>query len=314
MKGYVLLLCILFAINVFAHKERWDEKREDWTPLMCAIYWNQADLRDSLIHEGVDVNEISKRRGMTALTVAIRKQAAESVKALLETDRIILGMNRYVFTACSNQDVDIVKLLVEYGVKIDTVDQYNDTPLMTAVSFGSVEIVEFLLKSKVNIDQQRTSGMTALMLAVYGGYLDKIKLLLEYGADKNITNSNGKRAYDDIDYAISIGRISEEEGEELRVLLRPSPNESSNIEDIVQKGYVPADGFVPNEETAIKIAEAVLVPIYGERVLEKKPFIVKLEGDVWSIKGSLPEGYLGGVPYVKIQKSDCKILMVGHSK
>ena len=93
-----------------------------------------------------------------------------------------------------------------------------------------------------------------------------------------------------------------------------SSNEFVKCENENQKGYVPAEGFVPNEETAIKIAEAILIPIYGERVLEKRPFIAKLEGGVWSIKGTLPEGYLGGVPYVKIQKSDCKILMVRHSK
>ncbi len=91
-------------------------------------------------------------------------------------------------------------------------------------------------------------------------------------------------------------------------------NESIKSEDITQRGYVPTEGFVPNEETAIKIAESILVPIYGEQVLKKKPFIVKLDENIWSIKGTLPKGYLGGVPYIKIQKSDCKILMVGHSK
>ena len=220
MKRYVVfILCTLFAINIFAYKERWDKKREDWTPLMRAVYCNQVVLRDSLIHAGVDVNESSKRQGMTALTVAIRKQAVGSVKVLLETDRIT-DVNRYVITACSNQDVDIVKLLVEYGAEIDTVDQNGYTPLMAAVSFGSAEIVEFLLNSKVNMDQQQGVGsLTALMLAVYNGQVEKVKLLVEYGANKNITNSDGKRAYNYIDYAISIGRISEEDREKLQALL-----------------------------------------------------------------------------------------------
>ena len=33
--------------------------------------------------------------------------------------------------------------------------------------------------------------------------------------------------------------------------------------------YKPKDGYVPNSATAIKIAEAVLIPIYGERMLMK---------------------------------------------
>jgi len=222
MKRYVVfILCVLCVANAFAKKERWDERRDDWTPLMCAIYYNQTALRDSLIHAGVDVNERSKRWGMTALTVAIKRQVVGSVKVLLETGRIT-NVNRYIFTACSGEDVNIVKLLIEYGANPDTVEENGYSTLMAAVSFGSIEIVELLLKCKVNIDQQRTiDGITALMLALYNGDIDKIKLLLAYGADKNIIDKNGQKAYDDIDYVISIGRFSEEEREELQTLLFP---------------------------------------------------------------------------------------------
>jgi hypothetical protein len=34
--------------------------------------------------------------------------------------------------------------------------------------------------------------------------------------------------------------------------------------------------YVPNEETAIKIAEAIWLPIYGEKDLQSKPYIVSL--------------------------------------
>lgn len=72
--------------------------------------------------------------------------------------------------------------------------------------------------------------------------------------------------------------------------------------------------YVPNEETAIKVAEAILYPIYGEKIYKQKPFVVVLNNDVWIIKGSLPKGMLGGVAYIEIQKSDCKILKVTHGK
>lgn len=79
--------------------------------------------------------------------------------------------------------------------------------------------------------------------------------------------------------------------------------------------FVPANGFVPNEKTAIKVAEAIWVPIYGTQVLNKKPYEAELKGDtVWVIQGTLPETDLGGVPYIEIRKSDCKILKVSHGK
>ena len=62
------------------------------------------------------------------------------------------------------------------------------------------------------------------------------------------------------------------------------------------KGYLPENGFVPNQATAIKIAEAVLVPIYGQKTIDgEKPFRVSLDDQIWVVKGKeLPPDMLGG--------------------
>ena len=49
---------------------------------------------------------------------------------------------------------------------------------------------------------------------------------------------------------------------------------------------------MPNEETAIKLKNS----------------------DVWVVEGTLAKSLMGGVPYIEIQKSDCKILVVTHGK
>jgi hypothetical protein len=72
--------------------------------------------------------------------------------------------------------------------------------------------------------------------------------------------------------------------------------------------------YVPNEETAVKIAEAILYSIYGENIYQQRPFIVTLDNEVWIVEGSLPEGMKGGVAYIEIRKKDCKILKTTHSK
>lgn len=79
--------------------------------------------------------------------------------------------------------------------------------------------------------------------------------------------------------------------------------------------YIPKEGFVPDKETAIKIAEAIWLPIYGEKVLDKKPFHARLKNDsIWVVDGTLPEGYLGGVPHAEINKYSCEVLYVIHGK
>jgi hypothetical protein len=84
------------------------------------------------------------------------------------------------------------------------------------------------------------------------------------------------------------------------------------------EGYVPKEGFVPNDSTAIKIAEAVWLPIYGKDVLEEKPYKARLKKGVWIVEGSIATDTLhitmGGVAYIEIQKSDGKILKVLHDK
>jgi hypothetical protein len=79
--------------------------------------------------------------------------------------------------------------------------------------------------------------------------------------------------------------------------------------------YIPKEGFIPNEGTAIKVAEAVWLPIYGDRIYKSKPFKAVLrDSAIWIVEGTLKENQKGGYPYIEIQKSDGKILKVTHSK
>jgi hypothetical protein len=79
------------------------------------------------------------------------------------------------------------------------------------------------------------------------------------------------------------------------------------------KSIKPKDGFVPNEQTAVTIAEAVLIPIYGEKaVRSERPFKAALANGVWTVTGTLPPNFLGGSAIVRLAKSDGRILFVIH--
>lgn len=88
-----------------------------------------------------------------------------------------------------------------------------------------------------------------------------------------------------------------------------------NAQNKKTSGYDPQkDGYVPNAETAIKIAEAIWLPIYGDKIYDSKPFKATLrDNEVWVVEGTL-NTQRGGVPYAEIQKKDCKILKVIHTK
>lgn len=79
--------------------------------------------------------------------------------------------------------------------------------------------------------------------------------------------------------------------------------------------YKPPKGYVPDAATAIKIAEAVWIPIYGKETLkDEKPFRAHLVNGVWIVQGTLPEGQKGGTAYAEISKETGCILNVTHFK
>lgn len=96
---------------------------------------------------------------------------------------------------------------------------------------------------------------------------------------------------------------------------------SQNGLRIPDDGYVPKAGFVPTAEVAAQIAEAVLTPIYGKKVMTaERPFHATLENGVWIVKGSVPcpgapPGAVcpGGNAEIWISKSNGQILYMIHS-
>ena len=85
----------------------------------------------------------------------------------------------------------------------------------------------------------------------------------------------------------------------------------------VTRAQVPKNGYVPDEATAVRIAEAVFIPIYGEKQVKSEgPFYARAEGDHWVVTGTLPssrkpnELLFGGSMTVEINRETGCILDV----
>jgi hypothetical protein len=79
--------------------------------------------------------------------------------------------------------------------------------------------------------------------------------------------------------------------------------------------YAGSKRSIPDEATAIRVAEAALIPIYGQKLIEsERPFTAKLTGTTWYVAGHLPEGWDGGVAEIWIDKRNGRILRVTHGK
>ena len=85
---------------------------------------------------------------------------------------------------------------------------------------------------------------------------------------------------------------------------------------------VPARGFVPDSVTAVRIAVAVWIPLYGETEIKaKQPFVATLQDSVWTVTTSPQPGrYInlggivleGGTAIAKIGQRDARILLAAY--
>lgn len=155
---------------------------------------NSYKIRKSL-QNGFNPNYIFKKyKFATALIIASEIGNIEIVKLLLEygADTDIQTENRVtaLISAIANDHIEIVKLLLEYGADTNVQDEDGWVPLMSATEIGNIEIVKLLLEYRADINIKTKNGGTALIIASQNGYIEVVKLLLEHSADTNVQDEN----------------------------------------------------------------------------------------------------------------------------
>jgi len=75
-------------------------------------------------------------------------------------------------------------------------------------------------------------------------------------------------------------------------------------------------GFVPDKDTAVAIAYAVAVPIYGKKEMDgEMPFRAEMENGVWTILGTMHcQSCVGETLVMQIDKNFGKILFLTHTQ
>ena len=71
--------------------------------------------------------------------------------------------------AVSMRSSRIVRLLIDYGADINTIDADGDTPLHRAASQGSLEIIKALLNTGADVDAKNDMGLKAASVAKIAG-------------------------------------------------------------------------------------------------------------------------------------------------
>jgi ankyrin repeat protein len=146
------------------------ETKFEPTPLIAAAKNGHADVVQSLISAGADLNKPNKA---------------------LETP---------IFKAIKHGNLAIVNMLIKNGADINKADIMGFTPLHEAVLSEKspmnnyIKIIQLLLDNGANINAKTNYGTTPLHVVAVSGNKEIVFLLLKNGADINITNNINKRA------------------------------------------------------------------------------------------------------------------------
>jgi ankyrin repeat protein len=163
-------------------------KNQDGALHKAAMYGHPELLR-LLIEAGADVNE-KGGYGRTPLIYAASSGVVASLQMLITAGADVNAKNEggqnALFDSISglHPSANIVEVLIDAGIDLTLIAQYNHTAFTWAANYGQHEIVELLLRRGVDINQ-KAKGETALSHALQRKKFDTVNLLLDRGADVN---------------------------------------------------------------------------------------------------------------------------------
>lgn len=107
-----------------------------------------------------------------------------------------------LWCAAGKGHLDVVKLLVRKGAKVNHLTRNYSTPIRAACFIGRLDIVQYLIAHGADLNLSNKFNNNCLMIASYKGYLDIVEYLIKNGADVNQQANCGATA---LHYAAEVG-------------------------------------------------------------------------------------------------------------
>ena len=167
------------------------------TPLGTACRNELWDIAKLFVEKGADVNKADET-GETALMITCEVGNYDFAKYLIErganyvTDDSETKTSMLSF-ACMGGSIQIVRLLLEKNLEVNTKNVKGFSPLFFACVHQSYDIANLLLAKGADVNVQDKDGFTILMAAVYRD-VQLVQFLLENGADAKLKNNKGETA------------------------------------------------------------------------------------------------------------------------
>lgn len=170
----------------------------DFSALDAAATYGQTAMLELLLDHPSLQPDPFKKFGASLLASAVQNKHMDTVQFLIERGAPLnCGKEQVLHVASSQGSLEVVKLLLDRGVDVNmtatTYTKHRDTALMSAAVTNQVEIARLLLDSGARVDAVTSNGWSALHYAATYGNVSMIKLLADHGADINREGARGWR-------------------------------------------------------------------------------------------------------------------------
>lgn len=158
---------------------------EGYTPLHIAAKNGHVTLCEWLLDQGAYINAANPEGGVVRGSFGTYGVRTEDKKIEIKVQENGNGQTP-LHLAVESNFLDVARLLLNRGARVDGKDIRDRTPLYFAIGLEHTEMVALLVQFKADIHAPAGKlGCSFLNRAVNSGNLEIVKLLIENGADIN---------------------------------------------------------------------------------------------------------------------------------
>ena len=177
---------------------------DDFTPLLLAVNFSNAEAAEMLLQYGADINHVGSD-GSTPVILAAYNGNSQLLDVLLNPDletkaEIDAKYAEYGTSLClSAQEghLECCQKLLAVKASVNLSDDTGSTPLYLACHAAHEDIVAVLCEQPdINVEQPNDKGITPLYVAAEHSLFDTAKLLISLGADPLHHTNHGSTPVD----------------------------------------------------------------------------------------------------------------------